>query len=57
MTARELIKKLEKMNPESTVWFRDGNKLKGISIVAPNPHSDGWTELTNEECRPKTKRR
>lgn len=51
MTAKQLIKELQKMNPEKSVYFRDGRKCKAITIVTNSPHTNGMiVELTNEEC-------
>lgn len=51
MTVKELIKELQKMNPEKSVYFRDGRKCKAVTMVTNSPHTKGIiVELTNEEC-------
>lgn len=51
MTVKELIKELQKMDPEKLVYFRDGRKCKSVTMVTNSPHTNGWlVELTNEEC-------
>lgn len=51
MTVKELIKQLQKMEPEKSVYFRDGRKCKSVTMVTNSPHTNGMiVELTNEEC-------
>ncbi|WP_300804416.1 hypothetical protein [uncultured Duncaniella sp.] len=51
MTVKELIKELHKMDPEKSVYFRDGRKCKDVTMVTNSPHTNGMlVELTNEEC-------
>lgn len=51
MTVKELISKLEKMDGDKTVYFRDGRKCKSVTIVKDSEHANGiWVELTNQEC-------
>lgn len=51
MTVKELISKLQKMDPEKSVYFRDGRKVKAVTMVTNSPHTNGWlVELTNKEC-------
>lgn len=58
MTVKELIKELQKMNPEKSVYFRDGRKCKAVTIVTNSPHTNGMLiELTNEECNLPYKKR
>lgn len=55
MTAKELIAKLQKMNPDEEVRFRQGRGLHSITIIRRN---DGlhMIEITNEELDIKNKR-
>jgi hypothetical protein len=58
MTVKELISKLQKMDPEKSVYFRDGRKVKSVTMVTNSPHTNGWlVELTNEECNLKCSKR
>jgi len=58
MTVKELIQSLQKMEPEKSVYFRDGRKIKSVTIVSNSPHTNGLVvELTNEECNLKCNRR
>jgi hypothetical protein len=58
MTVKELIKELQKMDPEKPVYFRDGRKCKAVTMVTNSPHANGWlVELTNEECNLKCTKR
>lgn len=58
MTVKELITELKKMNPEKSVYFRDGRKCKAVTMVTNSPHTNGMiVELTNEECNLKCNRR
>ncbi len=58
MTARELIKELQKRDLDKPVYFRDGRKCKAITMVTDSPHTNGMlVELTNEECNIKCKKR
>lgn len=58
MTVKELIKELQKMDPEKSVYFRDGRKCKAVTMVTNSPHTNGMlVELTNEECNLPYKKR
>lgn len=58
MTVKELIKELQKMDPEKSVYFRDGRKCKAVTMVTNSPHTNGMlVELTNEECNLKCNQR
>lgn len=58
MTARELIKELQKRDLDKPVYFRDGRKCKAITMVTDSPHTNGMlVELTNEECNLKCNKR
>lgn len=58
MTVKELIKELQKMDPEKSVYFRDGRKCKAVTMVTNSPHTNGMlVELTNEECNLPCKKR
>ena len=58
MNAKELIKELQKRDPEKPVYFRDGRKCKAITMVTDSPHTNGlFVELTNEECNLKCSKR
>ena len=58
MTFKELIKELQKMDPEKSVYFRDGRKCKAVTMVTNSPHTNGMLiELTNEECNLPYKKR
>lgn len=58
MTVKELIKELQKMDPEKSVYFRDGRKCKSVAMVTNSPHTNGMlVELTNEECNLPCKKR
>lgn len=58
MTVKELIKELQKMDPEKSVYFRDGRKCKAVTMVTNSPHTNGMLiELTNEECNLPYKKR
>ena len=58
MTVKELIKVFQKMEPDKSVYFRDGRKIKSVTIVNNSPHTNGLVvELTNEECDLKRARR
>lgn len=58
MTVRELIRELEKKDPEKSVYFRDGRKVKAVTMVTDSPHTNGLlVELTNEECNLKCRKR
>lgn len=58
MTVKELIKELQKMNPEKSVYFRDGRKCKAVTMVTNSPHTNGMlVELTNDECNLPYKKR
>lgn len=58
MTVKELIKELQKMDPEKSVYFRDGRKCKALTMVTNSPHTNGMiVELTNEECNLPYKKR
>lgn len=58
MTVKELIKELQKMDPEKSVYFRDGRKCKAVTMVTNSPHTNGMlVELTNEECNLPHKKR
>ncbi len=49
MTVKELIKALQKMDQEKSVYFRDGSYLKPITMGTNSPHSRGlFVELTND---------
>ncbi len=51
MTVEELIKALQKMDQEKSVYFRDGSYLKSITIVTKSPYAKGlFVELTNDGC-------
>lgn len=51
MTVQELIKALQRMEPSKSVYFRDGRKIKAVTMVTNSPHTKGLVvELTNEEC-------
>lgn len=51
MTVKELINALSKMNADKSVYFRDGQKCKAVTMVTNSPHTNGMIiELTNEEC-------
>ena len=49
MRVKELIRELERMNPESSVYFRKGRTLCAVTIVRKNSHAESILELTNEE--------
>ena len=58
MTVKGLIKELQKMDPEKSVYFRDGRKCKAVTMVTNSPHTNGMlVELTNEECNLPHKKR
>lgn len=58
MTVKELIQQLQKMEPEKSVYFRDGRKCKAVTMVTKSPHTNGMiVELTNEECNLKCNHR
>lgn len=58
MTVKELISKLQKMDSEKSVYFRDGRKCKAVTIVKNSEHANGlFIELTNEECDLKCSKR
>lgn len=51
MTVKELIAELRKMDQRKSVYFRDGRKIKAVTMVTNSPHTRGMVvELTNEEC-------
>lgn len=51
MSVKELINELQKMDQEKSVYFRDGRKIKAVTMVTNSPHTKGLVvELTNEEC-------
>lgn len=51
MTVKELIAELRKMDQSKSVYFRDGRKIKAVTMVTNSPHTRGMVvELTNEEC-------
>ncbi len=51
MTVKELIKELQKMEQDKSVYFRDGRKIKAVTMVTNSTHTRGMVvELTNEEC-------
>lgn len=58
MNVRELIRELQKKEPEKSVYFRDGRKVKAITMITDSPHTNGLiVELTNEECNLKCRKR
>lgn len=51
MTVKELIEQLKKVDQTKSVYFRDGRKVKAVTMVTNSPHTKGLiVELTNEEC-------
>lgn len=49
MTVKELIKRLETMDQNGSVYFRKGKTLNAVTVVRKNSHLESIIELTNEE--------
>ena len=51
MTVKELIKQLERLEPNANVYYRKGRTLYSVTESRVNPHTDSIVELTNPENR------
>ncbi|MCM1219927.1 MAG: hypothetical protein NC548_36100 [Lachnospiraceae bacterium] len=58
MNVKELIRELQRLDPDKAVYFRKGRSCYAVASVKNSEHANGlFVELSNPECDLKAKHR